>query len=164
MKELSYNETSLGSRKLARTTNAELNLERLGWLMDDLFRVPAPAGPPGQLPGPYAARAVERQHPKTGVSPRGRRLPADAARPRRAIGAGAREQKTDTARRDRLREWAAKVEKARGHNKAAVALANKMARLAWAVWRDDATTSPRPSRPKDERTIPTRAATRSSDG
>lgn len=40
MKALSYNETSLGSRKLARTTNAELNLERLGWLMDDLFRVP----------------------------------------------------------------------------------------------------------------------------
>lgn len=40
MKALSYNETSLGSRKLARTTNAEVNLERLGWLMDDLFRVP----------------------------------------------------------------------------------------------------------------------------
>lgn len=37
---LSYNETSLGSRKLARTTNAELSLERLSWLMDDLFRVP----------------------------------------------------------------------------------------------------------------------------
>jgi transposase len=46
-------------------------------------------------------------------------------------------QTTDPARRDRLREWAAKVEKARGHNKAAVALANKMARLVWAVWRND---------------------------
>jgi transposase len=46
-------------------------------------------------------------------------------------------QTTDPARRDRLREWAAQVEKARGHNKAAVALANKMARLAWAVWRND---------------------------
>ncbi len=42
-------------------------------------------------------------------------------------------QKVDSARRDRLREWAAKVEKSRGHNKAAVALANKMARMVWAV-------------------------------
>jgi transposase len=46
-------------------------------------------------------------------------------------------QTTDAARRDHLREWATKVEKARGHNKEAVALANKMARLAWAVWRKD---------------------------
>ena len=46
-------------------------------------------------------------------------------------------QTTDAARRDHLRKWATKVEKARGHNKAAVALANKMARLAWAVWRND---------------------------
>lgn len=36
---------------------------------------------------------------------------------------------------DRLRVWALDRERARGHNKAAVALANKMARVAWAVWR-----------------------------
>jgi transposase len=35
---------------------------------------------------------------------------------------------------DRLRAWALRVESRRGHNKAAVALANKIARIAWAVW------------------------------
>jgi transposase len=36
---------------------------------------------------------------------------------------------------DRLRTWALDRERARGHNKAAVALANKLARIVWAVWR-----------------------------
>jgi transposase len=39
--------------------------------------------------------------------------------------------------RDRLRSWALERERARGHNKAAVALANKLARVAWAVWRNE---------------------------
>ena len=39
-----------------------------------------------------------------------------------------------TTQPDRLRSWALKIEKARGHNKATVALANKLARIAWAVW------------------------------
>jgi transposase len=34
-----------------------------------------------------------------------------------------------------LQLWAIKVNDARGHNKAATALANKLARIAWAVWR-----------------------------
>lgn len=34
---------------------------------------------------------------------------------------------------DRLRTWALKLEQSRGHNKAAVALANKLARIAWAL-------------------------------
>lgn len=38
---------------------------------------------------------------------------------------------------DRLRAWALRLEKSSGHNKAAVALANKLARIAWAVWRHD---------------------------
>jgi transposase len=38
---------------------------------------------------------------------------------------------------DRLRSWALDLEKRVGHNKAAVALANKLARLAWAVWKND---------------------------
>ncbi len=38
---------------------------------------------------------------------------------------------------ERLRLWAHNVERLRGHNKAAVALANKMARLVWAVWKKD---------------------------
>jgi len=36
---------------------------------------------------------------------------------------------------DRLRAWALDRERTRGHNKAAVALANKMTRIVWAVWR-----------------------------
>lgn len=36
---------------------------------------------------------------------------------------------------DRLRAWALHVENRRGHNKATVALANKIARIVWAVWR-----------------------------
>ncbi len=36
---------------------------------------------------------------------------------------------------DPLRAWALKVELLRGHNKATTALANKLARIAWAVWK-----------------------------
>jgi transposase len=35
---------------------------------------------------------------------------------------------------DRLQAWALRVQDRRGHNRAAVALANKIARIAWAVW------------------------------
>jgi transposase len=38
---------------------------------------------------------------------------------------------------DRLRAWVLSLEARVGHNRAAVALANKMARIAWAVWRGD---------------------------
>jgi transposase len=38
---------------------------------------------------------------------------------------------------DRLRSWALRIERLRGHNKAAVALANKLARIAWAVWKNE---------------------------
>jgi transposase len=38
------------------------------------------------------------------------------------------------AQPDRLRLWAHKLEKTLVHNKAAVAVANKMARILWAVW------------------------------
>ena len=36
---------------------------------------------------------------------------------------------------DRFRLWALEVQRRRGHNKAAVAVANKMARMVWAVWK-----------------------------
>lgn len=39
---------------------------------------------------------------------------------------------------DRLRAWGLERERGRGHNKAAVALANKLARIAWSVWRKGA--------------------------
>lgn len=37
--------------------------------------------------------------------------------------------------RDRLRQWGLEVERLRGHNRAAVAVANKLARICWALWR-----------------------------
>lgn len=40
---------------------------------------------------------------------------------------------------DRLRTWVLRLEARAGHNRAAVALANKMARIAWAVWREERT-------------------------
>ena len=46
--------------------------------------------------------------------------------------------------KDALREWALRVEQLRGHNKAAVALANKMARFVWAVWRKGKAFEPAP--------------------
>jgi transposase len=47
---------------------------------------------------------------------------------------------------ERLRLWAMTVEKRTGFNKAAVALANKLARIVWAVWRvDDGVYVPRPN-------------------
>jgi transposase len=42
--------------------------------------------------------------------------------------------KRATREPDRLRTWALERERLRGHNKAAVALANKLARVVWAVW------------------------------
>jgi transposase len=36
---------------------------------------------------------------------------------------------------DRFRRWALDVQRRRGHNKAATAVANKMARIVWAVWK-----------------------------
>jgi len=38
---------------------------------------------------------------------------------------------------DRLRVWALEVQRRRGPNKAAIALANKLARIAWVVWKRD---------------------------
>jgi transposase len=44
---------------------------------------------------------------------------------------------------DALRCWALAVQKRRGHNRAAIALANKLARIAWAVWSKNTTYQPR---------------------
>jgi transposase len=45
---------------------------------------------------------------------------------------------------DPLRTWAVQLERLRGHNKAAVALANKLARIAWAVWKRGTEFTPEP--------------------
>jgi len=44
---------------------------------------------------------------------------------------------TTQAQPDRLRDWALKVRERHGTRKAAVALANKLARVVWRIWRDD---------------------------
>jgi len=44
---------------------------------------------------------------------------------------------------DRLRRWALQVQRLRGQNRAAVAVANKLARIVWAVWRNDTSFQPR---------------------
>ncbi|HSE32636.1 MAG TPA: DUF4112 domain-containing protein [Pyrinomonadaceae bacterium] len=40
MNVLNYSERSFGSRQLARSSNVDISLERLSWLMDDLIRIP----------------------------------------------------------------------------------------------------------------------------
>jgi len=45
---------------------------------------------------------------------------------------------------DRLRAWALRLEKKIGHNKAAVALANKLARIAFSTWKNDRDFEPVP--------------------
>jgi transposase len=44
---------------------------------------------------------------------------------------------------DALQLWALAVQKRRGHNRAAIALANKLARIAWAVWSRNTAYQPR---------------------
>jgi transposase len=45
-------------------------------------------------------------------------------------------QARKTTNHDRLRTWALKLQSRSRHNKAAVALANKLARIVWAVWKN----------------------------
>lgn len=46
--------------------------------------------------------------------------------------------------RHHLRAWALRLERKLGHNKAAVALANKLARITWVVWTNDCNFEPAP--------------------
>jgi transposase len=52
-----------------------------------------------------------------------------------------------SARPHRLSQWALALAHRRGHNPAAIALANKLARIAWAVWTTDTPFIPQPPRP-----------------
>ena len=45
---------------------------------------------------------------------------------------------------DRLRAWALERERMIGHNKAAIALANKLTRIVWAVWKNETEYQPVP--------------------
>ena len=53
---------------------------------------------------------------------------------RAVLLAAQRTQRATPHRVTRLQQWAVSVAARRGHNKAAIALANKLARIIWAVW------------------------------
>jgi Transposase and inactivated derivatives len=53
----------------------------------------------------------------------------------RAVLLAARSAQRKGSSIDRLRTWALELQDRRGHNKATVALANKLARIVWATWR-----------------------------
>lgn len=55
----------------------------------------------------------------------------------RAVLLAARSAQRRGSTLDRLRTWALDLQERRGHNKATVALANKLARIVWATWRHD---------------------------
>lgn len=55
----------------------------------------------------------------------------------RSVLLAARSAQRRGATLDRLRTWALQLQERRGHNKAAVALANKLARIVWATWRHE---------------------------
>jgi len=55
----------------------------------------------------------------------------------RAVLLAARSAQRRGSPLDRLRAWALDVQERRGHNKATVALANKLARIVWATWRHE---------------------------
>ena len=57
----------------------------------------------------------------------------------RSVLAAARRAQRAGKRLDRLRTWAIAVADRRGFNKAAVGLANKLARIAWATWKHERT-------------------------
>ncbi len=96
------------------------------------------------LPLCSSLRQLPRSHPRERSSGKTRLLGAISKRGdpylRMLLIHGARavlwraREKNDPGR---LRAWALAVEMKRGHNKAAVALANKLARIVWAVWRKD---------------------------
>ncbi len=48
----------------------------------------------------------------------------------------------------RLHQWALTVQARRGHNKATIAVANKLGRIVWAVWTRDVQFDPRPALPE----------------
>jgi transposase len=56
---------------------------------------------------------------------------------------------------DPIQIWALEVEQKRGHNRAAVALANKLARITWAVWKNRRPYERRPQTSLTNEAVPT---------
>ena len=66
---------------------------------------------------------------------------------RAVLLAAQRTAANDAAALTRLQHWAVTLAARRGHNKAAIALANKLARIVWAVWHRDVDFHSPPCRP-----------------
>jgi len=96
----------------------------------------------GQLSGPGPARALLGVLPTPGRHHQARRfVPANpflTHGARAVLWAAKHDQNPDA-----LRRWALTLQKRRGHNRATIALANKLARIAWAVWSKNTVYQPR---------------------
>jgi len=55
----------------------------------------------------------------------------------RAVLLSAQRRRRNAQPMTRLHEWAVRVQERRGHNKATIAVANKLGRIVWAVWHKD---------------------------
>jgi transposase len=66
----------------------------------------------------------------------------------RAVLRSAQRHATGKAPLTRLHQWALSVQARRGHNKAAIAVANKLGRIVWAVWARDTEFDPKPAIPE----------------
>ena len=55
----------------------------------------------------------------------------------RAVLVAAHRRRRDAQPLTRLHQWAMTVQERRGHNKATIAVANKLGRIVWAVWHKD---------------------------
>ena len=63
----------------------------------------------------------------------------------RAVLLAAHRAETQHRELTRLQQWALDVRRRRGHNKAAIAVANKLAHIVWAVWSRDVDYTDRPA-------------------
>ena len=61
---------------------------------------------------------------------------------RSVLARAKRLSRTDPERLSTLQRWGLQLERRIGHNKATVALANKLARICWAVWRNETSYQP----------------------
>lgn len=96
----------------------------------------------GLTPSEYSSGS--RRH-LGGISKRGDRyLRCLVTHGARAVLATARRYHRDQQPPTRLLQWAVTVQQRRGHNKATIAVANKLARIIWAVWTRDADFQARP--------------------
>jgi transposase len=66
----------------------------------------------------------------------------------RAVLHSAHRRVTTNTPLTRLHQWALTVQTRRGHNKATIAVANKLGRIVWAVWSRDVEFDPRPAVPE----------------